>query len=54
MNEWKLEYNEFHDLEWLKSVISLATPDVCYCDFDEGYARALRWVMELITEGMEE
>ena len=48
MNEWKLEYNEFHDLEWLKSVIS------CYCDFDEGYARALRWVMELITEGMEE
>ena len=53
MNDYKLEYNVNHDLEWLKSVISLATPDNPILDFDKGYTRALKWVIELITDGME-
>ena len=48
-----LKYNVNHDLEWLKAVVSLATPENPILDFDKGYARALNWVIELITEGME-
>ena len=48
-----IEYNVNHDLEWLKDVITRATPEDPILDFDKGYKRAMNFVMELITQGME-
>ena len=48
-----IEYNVNHDLKWLKEIITAATPENPELDYDKGYKKAMGFVMELITQGME-